>query len=236
MDFSKYSGKDTKIALIDSGLDEYHFLPNIIHKKDLTITSTTFMADEICKDKIGHGTACAGIISDKVPNAELTIIKVFNFRLITSYRLLLESIVYAIERGVNIINLSLGIYEEFNRLNKLYDICQYAYENNIIIISAENYLNGKHSYPANFDNVIGVTSGRTYCKYGYLYRRNNSIELIANGDWQRVNWLMGKSVFKSGSSLAASHVTGIISLVLQAFPNSGLEKVKKILSSNYNQT
>ncbi len=234
LDFAKYNGKGIKVAIIDSGLDKCHYLPNIVSSKDFTITSITYKADEICKDKIGHGTACAGIISEKAPESELLIIKIFDLELIASYKLLLNSLNYAIEEGVHIINLSLGVYEDFNKVKKLYDICQYAYDKNIIIVSAATNLEGKYSYPANFDNVLGVTSGKIDCKYGYNFRQNNSVELIAKGDWQRVNWLMGKSVFRSGSSLAASHITGIISLVLQAFPNSDPEKVKKILLSNFN--
>ncbi len=234
LDFAKYSGKGIKEAIIDSGIDECHYLPNIVFRKDFTSTSATFKANKICKDLIGHGTACTGIISEKAPDAELLIIKIFDIELITSYKLLLNSLIYAIEQGAHVINLSLGIYEKFNSLRKLYDICNYAYENNIIIVSSENNLTGESSYPANFDNVIGVTSGEIHSKYGYLYRENNSIELIAKGDWQRVNWLMGESIFRAGSSLAASHISGIISLVLQAFPNSSFKKVKKILLSNFN--
>jgi len=232
IDFSKYNGQGIKVAIIDSGLDETHILPNIVHKMDLTITSSKSKNREFCKDKIGHGTACAGIISKKAPKSELIIIKIFDFDLNACYKLLLRSILYAIEQSVNVINLSLGTTEDFGELKKLYDICQYACQNNIIIVSAENNSSGRDSYPANFNNVIGVTSGKIYYDYEYFYREDNSIELIGKGNYQKVNWLMGQSVFKSGNSFAAPHITGIISLVLQAFPNSDIQKVKKILLSN----
>jgi uncharacterized NAD-dependent epimerase/dehydratase family protein len=231
IDFTKYNGDGVKIAIIDSGFDKNHNSNNITLKKDFFLNSHIAEDNLICKDYIGHGTACAGIIIKKAPKAELIIIKIFDKELISTQELLISSINYAIEQKVNIINLSLGIPDESN-LEELYLICQAALNNNIIIVAAENKIRGNCSYPANFDNVLGVCSGKIYDKFGYFYRENNPVELIARGDHQRVNWLNGQSNFISGSSFAAPHMSGIIALILQAFPDSNFGLVKNVLLSN----
>jgi len=68
--------------------------------------------NNICKDFIGHGTACAGIITKNAPEVELLIIKIFDKELNSSYDLLLKAIDFAIEDKVNIINLSLGMTQQ----------------------------------------------------------------------------------------------------------------------------
>jgi uncharacterized NAD-dependent epimerase/dehydratase family protein len=231
IDFTKYDGNGVRIAIIDSGFDEGNNLYNIKLKKDFFLNSHIVENNLICKDYIGHGTACAGIITKKAPKAELIIIKIFDKELVTTQELLISSIKYAIEQKVNIINLSLGTPSQ-SGIKELYDICQFALNYNIIIVAAENKINGTGSYPANFNNVLGVSSGKIYNRFGYFYRENSPIELIARGDHQRVNWLNRQSIFISGSSFAAPHISGIAALIIQAFPDYNLDLVKKVFISN----
>ena len=59
-------------------------------------------------DRLGHGTAVAGAIHEKAPDAALLAVKVFDRSLKTSGRALVEAIRWAAGARVAIINLSLG--------------------------------------------------------------------------------------------------------------------------------
>lgn len=77
LSFEKLTGANIKVAVIDSGIDKNNPVlnKNIYKMKDYTISSAYSMNDDnICKDFIGHGTACAGIITKSAPEIELLII------------------------------------------------------------------------------------------------------------------------------------------------------------------
>ncbi|MDH7603800.1 MAG: S8 family serine peptidase [Melioribacter sp.] len=233
LSFEKLTGANIKVAVIDSGIDKSNSMlnRNIYKMKDYTISSTYNMNDNnICKDFIGHGTACAGIITKNAPEVELLIIKIFDKELNSSYDLLLKAIDFAIEDKVNIINLSLGMTQQrdYSELQKL---CNKAYERNIVIVAAENPY-GLISYPASFDNVFSVKAGKIHKKYGYSFNNDGSNKIIARGDHQRVLWLDNRSMFVSGSSFAVPYISGIIALIMQAFPGVRIDQIKEILASN----
>ncbi|MFA3782337.1 S8 family serine peptidase [Melioribacteraceae bacterium 4301-Me] len=233
LNFEKLTGVNIKIAVIDSGIDKSNPVlnRNIYKMKDYTISSAYSMNDDdICKDFIGHGTACAGIIIKNAPEVELLIIKIFDKELNSSYELLLKAIDFAIEEKVNIINLSLGMTQQRD-YSELQQLCNKAYERNIVIVTAENP-EGLISYPSCFDNVLSVKAGKIHKKYGYFFNNDSSNIIIARGDHQRVAWLNNKSMFVSGSSFAAPHISGIIALIMQAFPSIGIKQIKEILASN----
>ncbi len=237
LSFEKYTGANIRIALIDSGIDKDHsFLSNgIYYLQDFSL-STILQNDEIdyCKDLIGHGTACAGIITRKAPAVELLIIKIFDTEFTSSYSLLLKAIEYSIDQKVNIINLSLGMTQRID-YSELQALCNKAYENNIVIVAAENS-DGIISYPACFENVFCVKAGKIYKKYGYFFKNDGSNNIIARGDHQKVDWLNGQNIFVAGSSFAAPHLSGIIALIMQSFPKVTIEKIKEILAANSEDT
>lgn len=117
---------------------------------------------------------------------------------------------------------------DYSELQKL---CNKAYERNIVIVAAENP-DGLISYPSCFDNVFSVKAGKIHKKYGYFFKNDGSNKIIARGDYQRVEWLNNQNMLVSGSSFAAPHISGIIALIIQAFPSIRIEQIKEILASN----
>ena len=61
---------------------------------------------------MGHGTAVFAAIQEKAPEADLYAVRVFDDRLRTSVRALVAAIDWAAERGVRVVNLSLGMVRE----------------------------------------------------------------------------------------------------------------------------
>ncbi len=104
------TGAGIRIALIDSGINPAHS-----HVGAITggVAFSTGPKGEVLqtsdhRDTLGHGTALAGILKFKAPEAELFAVKVFTDRLVTSIEILEAALRWAIEQKMQVVNLSLG--------------------------------------------------------------------------------------------------------------------------------
>lgn len=130
----------------------------------------------------------------------------------------------------DLLNLSLG-YTNCSEKNRLYNICQKIRDKGTFIVSAfDNYCS--LSFPASFDNVIGVASEKVLKTDQYEYIENSEINIIAKGDAQRVAWIDKKYITTEGSSFACAHVTGIISLILKENIKISEKELDRILRKN----
>lgn len=229
--FHHLSGEGVKVAIIDSGIDRSHeMLQHVTAGVCFEFFESHVLTFEDYRDTSGHGTAVASIIKKKAPGTELYIIKIFDQSLIVEQKILIESIRWAIDQNVDIINLSLGTTDAQVK-QALSDICKVATKKGIAIVAAEHN-SGQESYPAYFSNVIGVKAGEIKGRYNYLFRAGESIECIAPGTTQRVLWAGGREHIVEGSSFAAPQITGIIALIRQAFPKANLDEIRNILEAN----
>ena len=177
-------------------------------------------------DHVGHGTACAGIIRRKAPQAELFSICIFDEFLKADCRSLGAAIDWAVDHRMDVVNLSLGTTDPAFR-EELAQTCRRAREAGLILVAA-GHNEGLESYPAVFPDVIGVTGARVRGRYGYYYREDQ-IECVARGDAQRVCWTEPRYVMVGGTSYAAPHVTGLVALIRQAYPGASLAQVRETL-------
>ncbi len=232
--FHDLNGEGVKVAIIDSGIDCSHeMLQQVTAGICFELSAGNVLTSEDYRDTSGHGTAVASIIKKKAPDTELYAIKIFDQSLIVEQKILVESIRWAIDQNVDIINLSLGT-TDVQVKQDLLDICKVATKKGIVIVAAEHN-SAQESYPAYFPNVIGVKAGEIKGRYNYLFRRGESIECIAPGTTQRVLWAGGREHIVEGSSFAAPHITGIIALIRQAFPKANLNEIRHILEVNANR-
>ena len=229
--FADMTGRGVRVAVVDSGIVQDH--PRIGPVAGgVALTSgpdgTVVYGDEYA-DCAGHGTACAGIIRRKVPEAALYSIRVFDETLSTEGRLLIAAVEWAIAQGMDLVHLSLGTTDVAFR-GAFVTVCRKATERGIILVSAEHN-EGRDSYPALLPEVIGVGAGNMRGKYEYHYRPGADVECIARGDPQRVCWREPPEIMMGGTSFAAPHITGLIALILQARPGASLQEVREILKN-----
>ena len=201
-----------KVAIIDSGVYLDH--PTL---KNAKINGFALNYDEktetICfsnfyDDVIGHGTAVASIIYNIAPEAEITVIKVLDDELSISPVHLQKVLEYISENcSFDIINMSFGIveYEEIGRIEEL---CNRLIENDTIIISAFDNT-GAISFPAAFQNVIGVDSSLN-CKKRkeWEYVENSIVNIRGIGAMQRIAWKNPLYVVTNGNSMTCACITG----------------------------
>ena len=226
--FSELTGRGVKVAVVDSGIDPAHpRIGKIAGGVDISIGPhghIRFGSD--FTDLAGHGTACAGIIRRKAPEAGIYSIRIFDESLVVHARPLVAAIRWAMGQGMDVVNISLGTTEF---LDEVEEACREAVKRGIILIAA-GHNEGLTSFPAAIPEVISVTGGKGFGRYEYFYRED--IECVARGDEQRLCWLNQKEVMKGGTSFAAPHITGMVALIREAHPGATVDTVRGVLEAN----
>ena len=127
-----------KIAVIDSGIHQGH--PHVG-----ALAGTDHFAGVDALDRLGHGTAVAAAIREKLPAAEIFAVKIFDRRLAASIEVLLEALQWCRESGIEVVNLSLGTANPAHR-----DALARAVRGSPVVVSAAAML------PGSLPDVVGV--------------------------------------------------------------------------------
>jgi subtilisin family serine protease len=177
-------------------------------------------------DSIGHGTAIAGIIRERVPQARIYALRIFHESLEAQMSLVTSALEWAIDRNMKIIHLSLGI--ESNKGGKrLLNLCGTASERNLVVVAAARSPNDI-VYPSSLDSVIGVYWNRTCDPEGLVYHADTRIEFGAYGLARELPGVAPQFNFR-GSSFAAAHVTARVAQFLEKKPKASVNWVRKKL-------
>ncbi|GJM64589.1 S8 family peptidase [Persicobacter diffluens] len=210
-------GKNTKVAVLDTGIDESH--PDL---KEAIIETHDFTNEGI-NDNNGHGTHCAGIIGARLnnfgfvgvaPQCELLIGKVLGNNG-GSNQMVADGIYWATDNGADIISMSLGgPYSD----NELFQAIHYAlFHGKTVICAAGN--SGKLSknsvgYPGKYGGVITVASHDENGNVSGFSSRGGELDFTAPGSniWSTFN--NGGFAELSGTSMATPFVAGLAALIL----------------------
>ncbi len=135
-----------KIAIIDSGIHPGHpHVGEIAGAVEITLTAEGPTAEgKDAIDRLGHGTAVAGAIREKAPDAELYAVKVFDRRLSANIAVILRALEWCREHGMDVVNLSLGTENQGHRQAFMEAI------GDLLVVSAASAL------PGSLPGVIGV--------------------------------------------------------------------------------
>lgn len=234
INFSAWTGRGVKVAVIDSGIDPKH--PRIgrvqggvefaVNNRGKVIRGVGMALI----DRTGHGTACAGIIRRIAPAAELYSVRVFDESLYAEGQALLEGLRWAIEHRMDVVNLSLGTTDRSIEA-AMQDLCREAVQQRLILVAAAHN-DGEDSLPAILSEVIAVRGGSLQGPHSYYYDGDASVECTARGDAQRVCWADKKEIMQQGNSFAAPHISGIVALLRQVLPDAPLTAVRAALAAN----
>lgn len=148
------AGSGVTVAIIDSGANVPHpHLPAVAGGVAFDPLGTR---SDDWVDRLGHGTAVAAAIHEKAPGAELWVVKVFDRRLATSVPALIRAIDWAAERGIRLVNLSLGTPNDA-RVEDLQRAISGAAARGTLIVSARRH-EATVWYPGSLDGVVAVES------------------------------------------------------------------------------
>ena len=204
-----------KVAIIDSGVN-YSDDINVYERKNFIPGEEELSV--LYEDFSGHGTSVAGIIAAKDnqegitginSNVELYSARVLDSRNKAPIHLVVQAIEWAVEKKVNIINLSFTTSRDSKELR---DAVERAYDAGILLI-ASTANKGKAEYPAAYDCVMAVGSVDSNGNVSTFSSSNNQIEITAPGEKILSTDVFDTLSVHSGTSLAAAHVTGVASLL-----------------------
>jgi hypothetical protein len=224
------------VAVIDTGIDTNH--PEL---KDALLPGYN-AANPMNQPAVGdHGTHVAGIIAAKKnngiggyginPNVKILPVDVFDGAWSLSDINLAQGILYAVNKGAKVINMSLGGPFPSPLIE---DAVKKAIEKGVTVVAAAgNSADDWTNYPAGYEGVISVGSINKEKNLSYYSSFGPSVDVVAPGEavYSTVYDYSKKSSFVegSGTSMASPVVAGTVALLLSKYPNLSPAQVEYIL-------
>jgi subtilisin family serine protease len=184
-------------------------------------------------DVVGHGTACAGIIHSLAPAAELISIRVLGPDNRGKGANFAAALIWAIEHGVTIVNLSLSSRSE-ELFPLFHELTDEAYFGNVLLVSAANNVPGP-SYPSLFSSVVSVAAHDVADPWTWYYNPHPPVEFGAYGLDVDVAWRDGGRIVATGNSFATPHIAGLAALIRAKHPSATPFEVKAMLAATANR-
>lgn len=254
-------GEGATVCIIDSGLNIGH---EDLDESNVISAYNVFDDTEDITDHIGHGTFVTGIIAAKTNNkmdlagiadkSKIVSIKAFDNGKATNTSTLIKALdeVYNTDE-IDVLNMSLGtdtdkqieeatldMFEE--AINKVID------KGVIVIAAVGNDGSEGLSYPAAFENVIGVgavAENKHKCDFSQF---NESVFVVAPGgkeitieeadteeESREIVGLSGSTsdglMAGHGTSFAAPHVAGVAAIAKSIYPDLNTAQFKEILKN-----
>jgi thermitase len=228
---------DTVIAIVDSGINPKHleFAGRIVEGYDFINN------DDDPTDDHGHGTHVAGIAAAGLngtgtvgvcPGCKLMPIKVLNQRNGGTWGTVSKGILFAVDHGADVINLSLGATITSTTL---ISSVQYALNHNVVVVAAAgNMSSNTPFYPAAVPGVIGVSGTDSHDEYWQISNYGDYIDVSApsvniySSYYDLVN--TSGYAYMSGTSMASPFVTGLAGLILSRRPELTIAEVTDLIT------
>ncbi len=224
-------GDGVTVAVLDTGVKAHPtFGENQITHIDLVKDGKEFHP---------HGTSVASLIAgqdDRVPGVapgtNILDIRVANDKGISVSSVLAEGIVMAVDDHAQVINISLGGYDDSEVLRSA---VAYADSRQVLVVAAagnEGY--DKLAYPAAIPHVISVGAVDGNNQQAYFSNSGSGLAFAAPGVGLTTAWIAPPSATSSGSGAAVASVsgtsqsTGVVSGVVAANYSNGITYARMI--------
>lgn len=229
---------DIKVAVLDTGfeVDHLELAQSMLPGKDFVDIirgETKFVGDFLGidddpKDEVGHGTHVAGIIAGRghkmpvgvVPNCKLIPVKVLG-ALQQGNRVVGAGLVdninngikWAVDRGADVINMSLGIRNQGGGLPHE-EVIRYALDKGVTVVAASgNDGTQDKYYPGALPGVIAVGAADDRGGTAPFSTYGGHVSLLAPGVNIYSAYLHQGYAMSSGTSQAAPFVSGAVALL-----------------------
>ena len=202
-------GSGMLVGILDSGIEAH---PQF---SDVSITEIDLAGSGVAGLGADHGTSVASIISGSegiVPEAGLFVGRVLDEEGKGNSFHLAEGIVQSVDLGVNIINMSLGLYEDSPLVRQA---VRYAVERDVLLVAAAgNEGFNRMPYPAAYDEVLSVTAVDAEGRQAGFPNQSEAIDFAGPGvGVEAAHGNEGTALF-SGTSAAAPFVSGTLASLM----------------------
>lgn len=226
------TGAGVTVAIIDSGVEGSH--PQI--RGRLVESVAVEIRDEEAHvvpdhpvDLFGHGTACAAIVLNLAPEADIVSVRVLGADLRGKGVAFLAGLEWAVERGARVMNLSLSSKSE-RLFPYFHEVVDEAYFKHVSLVSAVNNVPGL-SYPSTFSSVFSVAAHAHPEPETFFYNPTPPVEWGAWGVDVPVAWKDGGSTVATGNSFAAPHLAGLVARICGKHPGLTPFEIKAVLAT-----
>lgn len=189
-------------------------------------------------DEQGHGTYISGIagaqvnnsigIAGAAPNIKLVNLRAFDPGGYGEEDDVAAAILYAVQMGVKVLNMSFGDYS-FSYV--LRDVVQFAYSRNLVLVGSSGNRNSANPhYPSGYSEVICVGNSTQDDFRAGNSNYGSTLDLMAPGTQIFTTARNNNYASISGTSAATPHVAAAAALIL-SLGNFSNEEVKQILKS-----
>ncbi|MCM3635500.1 MULTISPECIES: S8 family peptidase [Paenibacillus] len=227
------TGRNIKIGVIDTGIDYHHpalrgsILPGI----NLVESNRPPVDDN------GHGTHIAGTIAAAnaahgmigvAPHALIAPVKAFDQYGSAYVSDIVQAIDWCVRNKMNIINMSFGMR---TKSRSMLNAVNRAYQKGVIIIASSGNDSKRKSidYPARYLHTVAVGATNANRKVAPFSNRGEYIDIYAPGDRIVSAWLNNEYHEMNGTSMATSHVSGAVALLLELYPQLRPGDIKAVL-------
>jgi thermitase len=220
-------GRNVKVAVIDTGIDMAHpmFADALVDPSQMwDFVDNDAVPQDVGSEAdggYGHGSAVAGIILQIAPAAQIMPLRVLGADGSGDVTHLAAAIDWAVQKGVQVINLSLGSQEVSPAVEAA---LQTATAQGVLVVSSAGNANAATlSYPASRAHVdndnlgwqhLSVTSIDSVYQKSNFANFNAGLELAAPGENVFAPFPNGRIASWSGTSMAAPMASGALVLAL----------------------
>lgn len=242
--------ESTIIAILDSGMETSHpeFSGRLVPGYDFV------QNDTVPQDLCGHGTHVAGIAAGNANNqgiagidwrARIMPVRVLNGTCSGFVSGVADGILWAVENGADIINMSLGTTAASSLLE---NATYYAYSQGVTLVAAAGNYGSSLSYPARYPWVMAVGAVNRFNAVGVFSNPSTDINKMMvmapgvdilssspRGSFYYENALGWTRTYSlgTGTSMAAPHVAGAAGLLAS---QAGFDTPDKIYQALYRTT
>jgi subtilisin family serine protease len=223
---------ETVVAVVDTGVERSH--PDL---RGGVLAGYDFVDDDAdASDPHGHGTAVAGVLAARGNNltgvagacwhCRILPVRVLDAAGRTSSAVVAAGIIWAVDHGAKVINLSLGgdrstIAEE--------GAVDYAARHDVVVVaSAGNTGSTRRFYPAAHSDVIAVGASDPDDRLYTWSNRGEWVDVSAPG-CNTALWRQGAYSIFCGTSSAAPLVAGVAALIRSANPRASAAETMRLV-------
>jgi len=228
------SGRGVRVAVIDSGVDADHpavgtVAGGAVLEFDRDARDSVRIVEGPHRDLYGHGTACAAIIRELAPSAELYSVRVLGARLTGRAHVFARGLEWCIDNDMHVVNLSLSTTNDdwYAGFHELCDLAAYA---GIVLVAALSN-ERKSSYPSEFSSVLSVAAMPGSDRELFACNARPPAEWGAPGIDVEVAWSGGTTIRSVGNSFAAPVIAGHAARIVGAHPGITPWQVRTVLAA-----